>query len=82
MYLGLCIKYPLFLSDISETWNILDRFSKNTQISNFMKLRPAGAELVRADERTNGQANKTKVRVARLKFISVFCADPITNSDG
>ena len=60
MYLGLHIKYPLFLSDINETWNVLDRFSKNTEIKNFMKLHPMGAELFREDERKNGQANKTK----------------------
>jgi hypothetical protein len=31
--------------------NILDEFSKNNQISNFMKLRPVGAELFHADRR-------------------------------
>jgi len=72
MYLGLHVKYPLFLADINENWNYLDRFSKNTQISNFMKMRPVGAELFNEDERTDGQADMTKVTVARLKLISVF----------
>jgi hypothetical protein len=36
MYVGLHVKYPLFLSDLNET-SFLDRFSENTLISNFMK---------------------------------------------
>jgi hypothetical protein len=32
--------------------NFLDRFSKNTQIPNFMKIRPVGDELFHADGRT------------------------------
>jgi len=36
--------YPLFLFEFNET-KFLDRFSKNTQMSNFMKIRPVRAEL-------------------------------------
>jgi hypothetical protein len=32
--------------------NFLERFSKNTQISSFMKIRAVGAELFHADRRT------------------------------
>jgi hypothetical protein len=44
--------YPVFLSDFNETTNFLERFSKNTQISNFMKIRLVGAELFHADGQT------------------------------
>jgi hypothetical protein len=39
--------------------HFLDRFSKNTQILDFMKIRLVGAELFHEDERTdnNGEAN-------------------------
>jgi hypothetical protein len=45
------MKYPCFLSDFNEI--ILDRFSKNTQISNFIRICPAEAELFRSDVRTD-----------------------------
>ena len=51
MYIGLHMKYPLLLSDFNEIF--LDIFSKNTRISNFMKIRPVGAELFHADGQTN-----------------------------
>jgi len=36
----------------------LGRFSKHTQISNFMKIRPVGAELLLADGRTDRQTGR------------------------
>ena len=47
-------------------WNLdcLDRFSKNTQIQNFMKLRRMGAEFFHAD----GQTDMTKLTVAFRNF--------------
>jgi hypothetical protein len=45
------VNCPLFLSSFNETW--LDRLSKNTQISNFMKIRPVGAESMQTDGRSS-----------------------------
>ena len=47
--------YQLFVSDMNETWIFFDRFSKNIQISNSMKIRPVGAELFYVD----GKRGKT-----------------------
>jgi len=44
---------------------LLDRFSKNTQISNLMKIRPIGAELFHTDGRTD----MTKIKA---KFIEMY----------
>jgi len=49
MYIDLHVKYLLFLSDFDKTWILQTEFRKNTQISNFMKIRPVGAELFRTD---------------------------------
>jgi hypothetical protein len=46
---GLHLEYLLFLSYFNKTWNFLDIFSKNTQISTFMKIRPVGAQLFHVD---------------------------------
>jgi len=41
MYIGLHVKYPLFLSDLNETCIFSTDFrKKSTQISNFMKICP------------------------------------------
>jgi len=42
MYIGLHVKYPLLLSDYSESWIFSTNFRNNTKISNFTKLRPVG----------------------------------------
>jgi hypothetical protein len=74
MYLGLHVKYPLLLSDFNETWFFfLDRFSKNTQISNFMKIRPAGAELFHVDRQTWRTDEETDRHDEANSRFSQFC---------
>jgi hypothetical protein len=53
MSVDLHVNFPLFLSDFNKTLSFLDRFSKSTETSNFMKIRPVGAELFRADRVTD-----------------------------
>ena len=45
----------------------LDRFSKNNQISSFIKIRPVGTDFFHADE----QGDMTKLIVAFRKFANV-----------
>ena len=53
----------------------VDIFSKNIQISNYMKICPMVDELLHADRRTDGQTDMTKLIVAfaisqiRLKLV-------------
>ena len=44
-------KVPVILVRIYLNFNFLDRFSKNNQIPNLMKIRPVTAELFHADGR-------------------------------
>jgi len=46
MYIGLHVKCPVFLSDFHETWIFSTIFSKNIQISNFMKICSVGGRVV------------------------------------
>ena len=55
MYICRHVKYPLFLPDFNEAWIFPTVYSKNTQISNFMKIRAVGAELFHADGRMDRQ---------------------------
>jgi hypothetical protein len=69
MYRGLHVRYPLLSSDFNYTWHFLDRFKKNTQISNFMKIHPVGAELFHADGQTEGQTDR---QTDMIKLIVAF----------
>ena len=59
MYIGLDVKYPLFLPDFSKTCIFATDFQqqqqqpqKTPQIYNFIKIRPVGAKLFHADGQT------------------------------
>jgi hypothetical protein len=45
-------KVEVILVRFESNLDFLDRFSKNTQIPNFMKFHPVGAELFNADGQT------------------------------
>jgi len=51
MYIGLHVKYPLFLSDFNQT-KLFDRFSKNTKIL-LHENASVGAQLFRVDGQTD-----------------------------
>jgi hypothetical protein len=53
VYVGLHIQCPLYLPGFHETFILLDRFSKNILVPNFMKIRPVGDELFHADRQTD-----------------------------
>jgi len=57
-YIGLHVKYRLFLSEFNETWIFSAYFSKLIQTSNFMKIRSVGAEFFHAERRTDGQTDE------------------------
>jgi hypothetical protein len=57
MYIGLHVKYPLLLLDFKENWMFSTDF-KNTELSNFTKIRPVRAELFDADRHRH---DKSKV---------------------
>ena len=51
MCIGLHAKYVSSFSDYNDT-SVFQTSSKSIQISNFMKIRPVGAELFHADGQT------------------------------
>jgi hypothetical protein len=70
MYIGLHVKYPLFLSDFNKNLKYLERFSKNTDTYNFMKIRPSGSRVLPCG-RTDGQTDMMKLIVACRNFAKV-----------
>ena len=55
MYAGLRVKYALLsiLMKLEFSQHIFRKKKKNTRTPNFLKIRPVGAELLHADERTD-----------------------------
>jgi len=69
MYIGRYVKYPLFLSDFNINWVfVADLKKKHLWVSNFMKIRPVGAELFVAGGRTDGQTDMIKLTAAFRNF--------------
>ena len=68
MYTRVHVKRPLFLPNFSEICISSTYFRKKTQISNFIKVRPVGAQLFHPD----GQTDMTTLKVACLNFAKVL----------
>jgi len=54
-------KVPVIPARFEIKFNFLDRFWKNTQISNFKKFRTMEAELFHADGQTDSRTDMTKL---------------------
>jgi hypothetical protein len=81
--LGLHLKCPLFLSDFDETWNFSTDFRKNTRKSNFMKIRPVGAEFFHADGRTDIQTWRSQQSIFAVFRKHLNCiGQDIWNTNG
>jgi len=61
---GPSYKVPIIFSHFNKVFHFLYKFSKGTTVSNFMKIRPAEAELFHADR----WADTTKLIVAFRNF--------------
>jgi hypothetical protein len=63
---SLC-KLTFILVRFQRNFNFRDGFPTNAQISDFMNIRPVGAELFHADGRTNGH-DETKSRFSKFRI--------------
>ena len=62
------LKVPAILVTFYWSLNFLGRFSKNNQISDFIKIRQVGAELFHAGRRIERRTDMTKLIVAFRHF--------------
>ena len=72
MYVCFQVEWSLFLSDFNKTWYFSTCFQKNTQISNFIKIHPVGANLFHADGRADKWTDMTKLIVALHNFANAL----------
>ena len=68
MYIGLHVNYPLLLPEFNETGIFATNFRKNTQMKNFVKIRPVKVELFHADRQADRRIDMTKLIVAFRNF--------------
>jgi len=66
MFVHLHLKYSLFLSNFNRTSNFLERLSKSTQISSFLKT--VEWEMISMRNDTDGWTEMTKLIVAFRYF--------------
>ena len=64
-------KFPIIIVRFEWNLNFLDRFSKNIQILNFVKIRPVEAELFQEEGQTDRQTDMTEVIVIFDNFVYV-----------
>jgi hypothetical protein len=67
MYIGLHVKYPLFLPDVEKV-ELLRQIFEKKKLSNFIKIRPVEAELFHTD----GQSDTTKLIPIFRNFASAL----------
>ena len=70
MCIGLHTKYLIFLSDFNEL-EFSSQIFKYTQIPNFIKIHPVGAELFHTDGRMDGHTDMTKLIATYCNFAKV-----------
>ena len=68
LHLSSC-NVSVILVRFSTDLNSLDTVSQNTQISNFIKIHPVGAELIHIDGRMDGHTDMTKLTVIYCNFV-------------
>jgi hypothetical protein len=73
MCIGVYVKCPLFLSDWKQPWILWTDFSKNSEISNFIKIAPVRARFF---VRTEGRAWRSlysPFAILRTRLKKYFC---------
>ena len=59
---------PVIFDILQRNLKIFDRFSKYPQMTNFVKIIPAGSALLDSDRQTGGRADIMKLIVAFRNF--------------